>query len=688
MLQPLPSLAPNDPVARLLPDLPREWQNDVLGPQIDGWAGLIESSRTSVLRLGDLPDRLRIEFAWMARWQAEDGLRISVTEFSQAAAVVAWGIASGRTKVSSMTEIEPEEFAKLHRLHFQMRHGRLPAASSMSRFQRVLFGAPQLALTARLNTHPWWTLDTWSPRCDPRIPVREREPRRAEGFTPGRIRTDWLRDAAKWHFGTTLEAGTLTWSTITGARSPGIFLFDRWLQTLDSAPATALKDPARAGVLAAAFRRWSIDPSNKNMASSQRTNTRVANGYVRAVVDLMDFIGDHHQECWNMIGPSPWDDLTGMHSAIWRRQILKDRSAGPVLSDENYIDDTALGQITASLPALANINPQVMRMLLLQILTGRRAGEVCLCGFDCLSPATDRAIAEADGEQIARWRYAQSKIDRAPDTILVDAEVVAVIKEQQQWVRDRFPGASPRYLFPQTSANARGVKHFNPGNYGRALREFSATTDLTDGEGRRVQLSRTHRFRHTRITRLAELGLPVHVLQRYAGHANPTMSMHYVARREEHSEQAFLATKKFKVDGTSVVFSREDHDGMQLFDRADRFLPHGYCLLPPLQTCDKGNACLTCSMFVTDSSHIDTLKRQLDETNSLIDRQTVAFQDRHGKPMPETNVWLVQRRAEREALARLLTAMQEAPGRSCQGAGSPTAGPTPITLDTTRHRKT
>ena len=42
----------------------------------------------------------------------------------------------------------------------------------------------------------------------------------------------------------------------------------------------------------------------------------------------------------------------------------------------------------------------------------------------------------------------------------------------------------------------------------------------------------------TRLTRLAELGLPVHVLQRYAGHASPTMSMHYIASREEHAEQA------------------------------------------------------------------------------------------------------------------------------------------------------
>ena len=96
----------------------------------------------------------------------------------------------------------------------------------------------------------------------------------------------------------------------------------------------------------------------------------------------------------------------------------------------------------------------------------------------------------------------------------------------------------------------------------RSLQRFSELVDIRDSKGRAVQLSHTHRFRHTRLTRLAELGLPVHVLQRYAGHANPTMSMHYVAQREAHAEQAFLATRKFKAHGTPVVFSREDPDGM------------------------------------------------------------------------------------------------------------------------------
>src|SRR6266536_2150005 len=93
------------------------------------------------------------------------------------------------------------------------------------------------------------------------------------------------------------------------------------------------------------------------------------------------------------------------------------------------------------------------RMILLQILTGRRSSEIRHCEFSCLSPATGRAAEAAQGEEIARFRYAQTKIDIAPDTILVDSEVVAIIEEQQRWVRDRFPGIQPKHLFLQLTGN-------------------------------------------------------------------------------------------------------------------------------------------------------------------------------------------------------------------------------------------
>ena len=168
------------------------------------------------------------------------------------------------------------------------------------------------------------------------------------------------------------------------------------------------------------------------------------------------------------------------------------------------------------------------------------------------------------------------------------------------------------------------------------------------------------------------------------------MSTHYIAQREEHAEQAFLATVKLRADGTRVQFSREDHDSMHLFDRADRILPNGWCLLPPLQTCGKGNACLTCSVFVTDQTRQQALERQLADTAAVIERAAADFAQRHGRPMPAGNVWLAQREAEHAALARVLAAIQAAPGRAVQGAGcggAAPAGPVPLTLDRTSYRK-
>jgi hypothetical protein len=152
------------------------------------------------------------------------------------------------------------------------------------------------------------------------------------------------------------------------------------------------------------------------------------------------------------------------------------------------------------------------------------------------------------------------------------------------------------------------------------------------------------------------------------------MSMHYIAERQEHTEQAFLATVKLRADGTQVTFSREDHDGMHLFERADRFLPNGWCTLPPLQTCDKGNACLTCAVFVTDEPHRAVLEEQLRQTDDLIQRTTAAFIERHGRAMPDDNIWLAQRLAERAALTRLLAAMTST-GVPVQGAGCPAGNP-------------
>ncbi len=95
----------------------------------------------------------------------------------------------------------------------------------------MVFRFARLALLARCHDGPWWALDDWHPRCDPRIPLSAREPQANYGCSPGQITQRWLREAVKWHLGTQLEAGTLRWSTVSQERLRSLQRFDNWLTT-------------------------------------------------------------------------------------------------------------------------------------------------------------------------------------------------------------------------------------------------------------------------------------------------------------------------------------------------------------------------------------------------------------------------------------------------------------------------
>jgi len=80
----------------------------------------------------------------------------------------------------------------------------------------------------RLHTGAWWELDTWNPRCDPRIPLRDRELLATTECSPGSARLPWVRDAIKWHLlGAQLQSGALTWTTIAANRILSLLRFDR-----------------------------------------------------------------------------------------------------------------------------------------------------------------------------------------------------------------------------------------------------------------------------------------------------------------------------------------------------------------------------------------------------------------------------------------------------------------------------
>ena len=140
------------------------------------------------------------------------------------------------------------------------------------------------------------------------------------------------------------------------------------------------------------------------------------------------------------------------------------------------------------------------------------------------------------------------------------------------------------------------------------------------------QISRTHSFRHTRATSLINAGVPLPVVQRYFGHLSPTMTMRYVQISDETQQREFLRFKKITADGRELELDPTDlYQLLELDKRADRILPNGWCLLPPRQVCDRGNACLTCDKFATDRSYLRRAQQQADLLAQLIDTRKQAF---------------------------------------------------------------
>lgn len=326
---------------------------------------------------------------------------------------------------------------------------------------------------------------------------------------------------------------------------------------------------------------------------------------------------------------------------------------------------------------------QIMRILMLVARTGRRISEIRMLDREPLLPL-DRlggSTGPADGAFVAKLRYQQTKIEQAPDTVLVDAEIVAIIDEQRRWADQHLGprwarGVTPKYLFLGHNMNRNADKPFPPSRINQTLAVFARRLDVRDSAGRLVDFNRTHRFRHTKATSLLNAGVPLHVVQRYMGHVSPTMTMEYAETLAETHEREFLRYRKVTADGRDLpVDTRDLYDMLELDKRTDRILPNGWCLLPPRQACDKGNTCLTCDKFATDASFLPELRTQQHHTLQLIDERRQAFAARTGQEMSPDNVWLAGRTQEHDALGRIIDTLEQtghrtdSDGRAVRGAG-------------------
>ena len=110
--------------------------------------------------------------------------------------------------------------------------------------------------------------------------------------------------------------------------------------------------------------------------------------------------------------------------------------------------------------------------------------------------------------------------------------------------------------------------------------------------------------------------------------------MRYAHTLRETHEREFLRYKKITAEGSDLELDPRDLFALiELGKRTDRVLPNGLCMLPPRQTCDRGNACLTCDKFTTDASYLPEHGTQLGKLSELIAQRQEAFRARTGEDM-------------------------------------------------------
>ncbi len=611
-----------------------------------------QRGRAAGIDLSPLPEPVRQELAWCVARVIAHGGKVDVTHMRALVRRLDEVISDlGHAAPDSLTGLAPRDWQHQFVLAVRRRTGVLPSAASVSDIRQMLNRCWRL-LSSAYDTRPWWQREAWNPALDSRIPLRAHEPRRhAVNF--GQITTGWLRRGLQWHCKVGLETGNLAWGTVH-LRVAAVASFDAFLAGRDIPGPWLADQPAQIRALMLDYlghlrgMRVQRPGARHGQPLSQ---SRIA-ALLTGVEQFYAFMHDHRDTAATALAEQGWLRLDPQHAMFFRRgEKPRKRRRG---SEHEVIDGDALTQIMAGAGLLGAPaaedglgDEQAMRILMLLARTGRRVSEICLL----------------DREPLLTQ---QTKIEGAPDTILVDDEIAAIIRAQQQWA-GRFLAASqssitsPKYLFLAARNNRNGDRPYSASRLRALLQQLARRLDVRDATGAVVDFNRTHRFRHTKATSLLNAGVPLHVVQRYLGHLSPEMTMIYARTLASTHEAEFLRYRKLTADAREPETDPRDlYDMLQLDKRTDRILPNGWCLLPPRQLCGKGNACLTCDKFATDATFLPELTTQKARTEQLISERLQAFRARTGQEMSHDNIWLAGRRQEQDALGRIIVRLEQA----------------------------
>jgi len=446
----------------------------------------------------------------------------------------------------------------------------------------------------------------------------------------GRISQTWLRESAKLWAAERL--GTI--------ESPGTV--DRLLQSV--------------GVFSESLRRHRRDRGNDPAALSRADVTAFVNDlahqenagrmsrYVRTLT--LAGVDQFLREARGMGVTRSGQPAAGLGNdvtlhptdRIRRPWVAESGRALPQVVVDQLLAEDALGLLEAAWGS------DVRTMLELQVLVGRRSGELCGLRWDCLS--ADEVVDEN-----GRMRPAPVLVHDMPKVAIrryhlpIDDEAAGIIRAQQARVRDRFPETptSQLALFPALHHNVRGVKPRSQVSFCHCLRSWvGSLAELLGPDGADYDRSTItpYSFRHTYAQRHADAGTPVEVLAALMGHRKLTTTQGYyrVGKKRKRAAVDLLAALQVDRAGdrTRPLVERL-LDAEHLRDVVGQVaVPFGVCREPTNvkahgQACPFRHQCFGCTHFRSDPSFLPELRVHLG--------RLLADKERLRAAVPELEEW-------------------------------------------------
>jgi integrase len=287
------------------------------------------------------------------------------------------------------------------------------------------------------------------------------------------------------------------------------------------------------------------------------------------------------------------------------------------VNEIKYIPEEVLNQLNQNIHYLPE---SLQRMVILIRTLGLRGGELCNMPFDCIRKRGENWHIRFNTEKY-------NVIDELP----IPIELVAVIKEQQQYIRHHFNDYDK--LFCANKGRTKERRHqtdamlFVPepkvmliDSFNRWLNRLAKKCKICSKDGN-IWHFQSHQFRRTLATVMTNAGVRSLIIEKYLRHRSPDLQRYYAHLMENVLKDEFehLMKEKKYVDHTGRIVA--SHKPKNLINELiyhkiyQVTTQYGECHRPILKSpCPTVNACWRCQHWRTSSEDLPYLKEDLKRT--------------------------------------------------------------------------